>query len=193
MNKEVLKELKAYPLSGKDILKVVQTNIIIYTNISKYAKLEDLLHKKTKSVVILYNTNDRNGQISGHWCTLFLRKSNPNDNNYNEIIFFDSLGLFPDIEHFKFIKKNNKDFFENNYDNGSTKLVRLIYESPYERFFYNNYPYQENKEGINTCGKYCVIRLLLKDYSENQFDKYLDSFDMNFDDLVTILYQMIDN
>jgi hypothetical protein len=64
-------------------------------------------------------------------------------------------------------------------------LLQLLRKSGY-RVYYNTYPYQSDKNDINTCGRWTVARLICKDLSNNEFynavkkdmkDKNIKSFD----------------
>lgn len=150
-----IKKLMSKSLSNYDILKIIQNkaNLITYPDIHKYKSLDELLGKH-KACIILYETKP----LYGHWCCIF-KLSN------DCVEFFDPYGLFPDTEK-KFI---NKDYqkLSNQY---KPYLKALMLESPYI-LTYNHFPFQEKKVGVNSCGRWCAIRLLFRHLALDDFIK----------------------
>lgn len=149
-----------YSLSNIDIKRLLDNKVKIITHdkIKDYNDINDLL-KPYNKVVILY----RNSYNYGHWTCLFRNK--------NGINFFDSYGNKPD-GILKFLPKNLKKSLEQDHK----KLIELLYKSG-ENVYYNEYPLQEISENINTCGRWCVFRLMLSYMDEyefyNLFKKYI--------------------
>jgi hypothetical protein len=52
-------------------------------------------------------------------------------------------------------------------------LIKLLLASPYKKLSYNEFRLQKELPSINTCGRHCCVRLLLKDLSLQQYVSYL--------------------
>ncbi len=144
--------LKEYALTDGDINSLVKTNIIDYKQLYEINNLKDVM--KNGSVVILYETSPN----KGHWVCL------KESNDRKTIYFLDSYGLLIDDE-FKFIPKKMLGQY---YQDGHTRLRKLIYDSDYKNIEYNEKHLQSDDKGVNTCGRYCVAFL--------KFDATLDEF-----------------
>lgn len=160
MNKEISKSL-----SGEEILNYLdyKCNLIQYKDIVNYNTIEELLGKY-KKCVILYHTRKN----YGHWTCIYEVK--------NRIYFFDSYGFIPDDE-LKFLPYDLKEELNSDY----RYLTKLLYESnkPVE---YNEYQLQKRKSGINTCGRWVLLRLKYPTISVDNFynffresSKYIDN------------------
>lgn len=145
-------------LSNGDIENFLghKPNLITYKELKKYDDIDKVLGKYGY-VIILYETK----QNFGHWTLIFKR-------NKNTIEHFDSYGLKPDDE-LKFIKTLFK------ITNGTYQpyLTYLLLKSGY-KIEYNEFPFQQMKQNINTCGRWILLRLKNKDLDIYEFKKMLD-------------------
>jgi len=167
-----LKELKAKSLSADEIIKALEgrCNLITYKEIYNFPTLDDLLGEYG-CCIILYEFIIG----MGHWVTIFKV-------NDHKVEFFDSYGYIPDNE-FSFIPKT----FQNEYYPYNRYLTKLLYESNY-KIEYNHTPLQSKGNGINTCGRYVVNRLLNRNIPLKEYVKILQSDkNKNSDELITIL------
>lgn len=160
-----------YSLSGQDIFKLLGNKVDIYSykDIYNFRNIDELLGKFRK-VVILY----LNSLNYGHWTCLYEFN--------NTIFFFDSYGAIPDTQQ-QYIKKDI-----NEYNKQDLKyLLDLLYSSG-KNIEYNQYKLQQFKKGINTCGRWCVVRLLYPEISVDKFAHYfLNQHIMTPDELVVKL------
>lgn len=160
-----------YSLSGQDIKDLLNDEVYIYTykDLYNFRNIDDLLGKFRKVVVLYLNSLDY-----GHWTCLY--------EHNNTIYFFDSYGAIPDTQQ-KFIKKDI-----NEYNKQDLKyLLDLLYSSE-KNIEYNQYKLQKFKKGINTCGRWCVVRLQHPEISVDMFAHYfLNQNVMNPDELVVKL------
>lgn len=142
-----------YPLSDRDILKAVknQTNIILYSELKNIRHINDIL--KNDSCVILYEQMPG----SGHWVVLTYNKNN------NELEYFNSYGDYPD-EFLHLVDENLKKKLNEDYP----YLSRLLLDSGY-KLTYNDKQLQKLDNNIATCGRYVVLRILLKELPLKQF------------------------
>ena len=65
-------------------------------------------------------------------------------------------------------------------------LTRLLRSSG-RKVYYNQHPFQSDKDDVNTCGRWVVSRLLLRKKTLPQFYKYIMSGGMKPDDFVSAL------
>lgn len=163
-----IKKLESYALSNHDILRITNNkcNVLTYDELTKFPTLDNALGKNG-SMVILYG-NDQ----MGHWCTVNKIKD-------DLVEFFDPYSVKPDKE-FNWIRDDYKRY---------PFLSKLMKESPY-RLSYNHYKFQKFADGINTCGRYCALRVLLKNLSLEQFKKVLTNPKYDSDFLVTALTEL---
>lgn len=143
------------PLSGGDVSDLLngKTKIITYPELNKYESIGELLEPYGNVVILYLNTPN-----SGHWTTLFKYPNEPG------IEFFDPYAMIPDHE-FKFI--DNREELGEEY----AMLSRLLleYSGPIE---YNDNKFQRFAKNINTCGRWVVLRLLLRSMSLEEFKKF---------------------
>lgn len=142
--------------SGEQLKQALggKVKVLTYNEMENTANtIDDLLYPYDK-VIILYSTSES----YGHWVCMFRVG--------NVIQFFDSYGYFPDDQR-DFIPM---EFFKKHYDK-IPKLTRLLYESPYDKH-YNEFRLQD--KNTHTCGRWCIVRLLLDDLDEYQFISLFD-------------------
>ena len=170
---DIIKQLESRPLSSNEISNALggECKIIRYTKISQYKDIDSFLGPNG-CAVILFET----GKDFGHWICLFKYPDN------KTIEFFDPYGYKPEDE---------KEFMPREYHGAYNYISRMLYNSPYE-VEYNDYPFQQDKEGINTCGRWTISRLLLRDIDINRFIKlFKKSKGINPDILVTLFTENI--
>jgi len=155
-----IEELVKKPTSDKYILSKIRTNIIVYGNLRKYKKIDDIF--VNDSAIILYENTAGN---IGHWTCLVKR--------YNTISYFDSYGKIPD--HPRYLKGKYP------------YLTRLLYDSPY-KLEYNEFNYQ--RAGVATCGHHCIVRILFKNNSLEEYQNFMSKF-KNDDEVVTAISTLL--
>ena len=178
MNRRRINKLKRKALSDEEIFNALSghTRIFLYRDINDMNTIDDLFGD-FDSVVILY---EREPQI-GHWVGLLRRG--------NVIEFFDSYGIFPDLE-----KDYINQKFIMNSGQGFNKLASLLHDAwdlGYQ-VEYNNYGLQVMKDGISTCGRHVISRIWFKDMDIDEYNKFINSFrkyGLNPDDVVSIITQ----
>lgn len=147
--------MESEPLSGEDIKKLLKgkVKIIEYPELSNYNSIEELLNPYGQ-VVILYESKPN----YGHWTTLFKYP------NRSGVEFFDPYGIKIDDE-FNYI--SDKYRIELNEDVPYLSNLLYNYDGPIE---YNDYKFQKFAENIDTCGRWVVLRLVLKKKSLEEFE-----------------------
>lgn len=184
---QFIDKFKNTPLSDGDIESMMQgkVNIVYYPDVHKYKSVDELLHPYG-CCIILYVSKPH----TGHWVCLTVRpeihmKKNGNPkiileyfNPYGSDNTFGYSGMPDDELHFiddQFRIENNEDY---------PYLTRLILNCDY-KLTYNEFPFQKLNSDIKTCGRWTVLRCLLRELSLEQFrDLFLGLYG---DDLVTIL------
>lgn len=131
-----------YSLSNYDIQNLLNNkcNLVSYSDIKNYKTLNQLLGKYKKCVILYKSANNY-----GHWTCIYEHKG--------IIYFFDSYGFVPNAQ-LKFLPNHLNKELEQDHKH----LIKLILDTqkPVE---FNEFPLQEFKKGINTCGKWVVFRL----------------------------------
>jgi hypothetical protein len=151
------------PISNFDILKCIRTRIINYDDLKNFKKLDDAFIND--SFVILIRAP--HGEV-GHWVCCCKRQP-------DIISYFDSMGRPPDPSEYLI---GNGDY---------PYLSKLLYESPYV-LEYNEYDYQA--KNTSTCGRHCIVRILLKDKPLEEYQWFMSKF-KNDDVLVTAITSLI--
>ena len=147
-------------LSGADIERITdgKCKIIAYEELQKYNTLDELLNPYD-AVIVLYQTKKN----YGHWVSILKY------DNYIE--FFDpyGFGIDEELEIIDHLHLRNQ----------TPHLTYLINESNY-RVIFNDKKLQKFSEHINTCGRWCSLRVRFKDISLKKFinlmtkNKYYD-------------------
>jgi hypothetical protein len=159
----VIKQVRK-PISDVDILRTIRTRVIEYEKLSGYKKMDDIFINDS---CVLFIRNPK-GAV-GHWVCVVRRVKY----NRSTISYFDSYGRPPDPD---------------NYLAGEYPyLSKLMYECPHE-LEYNEYNYQ--KAGTATCGRHVIVRILMKNKSLDEYNKFMSLF-KNDDELVTAITSMI--
>lgn len=174
MNSSILKHYKDIALSDKDVTNLLggRVNIILYPNLHKYRDIDEVLGPHGACVLLF---EAKKGY--GHWVCLFKV-------GLNEIEFFNSYGGYPDDS----LKK-----ISCHYARISNQIIPylsvLLLQSPYE-LSYNEFQFQKKTDGIRTCGRHCVFRLLNRDLDLYQYVDLLKILrkkcNTDYDGVVTI-------
>lgn len=132
-------------MTGQDIKNYLPNcKMIEYNDLADYNEITDLLNKNIDYVIILIETV---AESIGHWiCVL----------KYGHTIeFFNSYGEAPDVQKNTLISKAK------NIEFGQTQnyLTNLLVKSNFN-IIYNKLQLQKYSNGSETCGRYCVLRLL---------------------------------
>jgi len=171
----MLKRLANIALSNTDITDLLddKVKILLYPDIIKFKTIDELL-KPFGAVIILFESKPN----YGHWCAIWKL-------NKNTVSFFNSYGGYPDDsllhidEGFRWISNQKYPY-----------LSHLLVQSPYN-LTYNEYNYQAHSQDIKTCGRWCVLRILLRDLNDDQFHKFvvdnIRRYHITPDELVTLL------
>lgn len=169
---KILNKYKNIALSDKQVLELVngRANIILYPDLHLYENLDDILYPYD-CCFLLYEAKPH----YGHWCCLL----KTHDERGPLIEFFDSYGGFVDSQ-----RKYIPELFRKMSNQDVPHLSYLLLKSPYE-LSYNQYRFQKMKPGIKDCGRWCALRIILRDMPLDQFAKLFNN--KYSDDLATLL------
>jgi hypothetical protein len=174
-NLEKLKELKqeeaynkmktklATMISDKDYntyFTDAPEKLLKYSQLENINDINELLPEEKDYRIIL----TENKQNSGHWCAL---------TRINDVYtWFDSYGEKPDGE-LKYISAIMNKVLGQDKKHLS-RILKTIREP--NQIFYNETKYQKLKEGINTCGRWCICFLLLHHigYDLDEFKNFIE-------------------
>jgi hypothetical protein len=118
--------------------------IMKYSELNNYTDIDDIIPEQKGFRIFL--TEQRPNV--GHWTVLL---------KYGDIWeWFDSYGVKPDGE-FKYIPT----VIRNALGQGGNRLSKLLKTKyPNSKIYYNKKKFQENNEGVNTCGRWVIARIL---------------------------------
>ena len=171
-----LAEIRAYSLSDKDINDILDPDTKVFPY-PKFAEMEhiDQAFDKLGRCVFLFLTENEN---TGHWLCMFKRKG--------FIEYFDSFGERPDAQRSWVSQEQLVALGEDR-----PYLMDLLKKSGYH-VYYNTHPYQKDKSDFNTCGRWCVARLICKDMTNQQFYNIATKSGHSPDDWVSqFTYEML--
>lgn len=180
MDKKFIKHLEKISLSNYDVMNLLnkKINLVLYPDIKKFKNIDELLGKYG-ACVILYLTKEN----YGHWCCIFKQKP-------GVIQFFDSYGEMVDSA----LDYKMDPYFRKTGGMDLPLLTTMLLDAynKYEIRF-NNFKFQEDKKDVNTCGRFCVVRLWLRDLDEYEFKDFMFSTSYTPDELVSLLTQEVYN
>jgi hypothetical protein len=155
-------------------------NVIKYSELANYNSIQQLL-PRNKSWKIILIENKFN---SGHW-TLLLRDK-------DTIEWYNSYGSFPSKE-LDFIHHLQNSFLNQDVKHLNILLTQAL---PKFKIIYNKRQLQKLEQGVNTCGKWVIFRIMmLEKYNLNlsQFlnliDKLTKQYKLTSNELVTLIIQ----
>jgi hypothetical protein len=181
-----IKKLVSIPLSNDDLNMYFDDtdNIIVkYSELVNYGSIDELLPTDKSFKILLIETKLN----SGHWVCIM---------RYNNTIeVFNSYGCKPSRADFCYVPKltnlllGQTEPFLNN-------LLNKAYNEKQYKIVYNKTKFQKLGSGINTCGRWCTLRIIcMKDFDMdlNAFISFIDESKqktkLNSDLLVSYLIQ----
>lgn len=163
-------------ISDDDIEKYLDKEghqkIIKYSDIKNYRGIDDLLPKFNDYRIILIESEIN----SGHWIVILKYKINKKP----VIEMFNSYGMKPGAD-LNFISRAMNVMLgqtKNDLDNLLTSA-----EDKYE-IIYNKKRFQSTKKGVNTCGRWCILRIIMmKHYGMDlyEFNNFIDTLKTKYD------------
>ena len=141
--KKQLDNIIKNPLDGSEFLEYLNNpKILTYSDLNKFNNIEDLLKNEKDYCIILY----RQTPTSGHWISI--------DRLYDTISYFDPYGKYIDEPLTWNTPILNKKLGQ------SIPLLSNLFDKTDLDVYYNNHKYQKLDDNINTCGRWCILRIL---------------------------------
>jgi len=158
-----------YPLSDTDINHLLHppTHVFIYPDLEMMNSIDEAFDSEGRCMMLYPVSSETNG----HWVCMIKRQ--------NEIEFFDPYGKKPDTE-----LKWMGSALRRELNLEQPVLTRLFNESGY-KITYNIHDFQGTGSDINTCGRHCVVRLMFKNLSLNDYLKMIKSTGLPPDEFVS--------
>ncbi len=155
----VLRESLRHSMSNEELSRVSpHTRVCKYADLATARSLDEALGPG-KSCIFLYETKPG----YGHWCMVFLRR----DGERTIAEMFDPYGLLPD-DQLKLVDSDARIKLAQD----EPHLTRLLFECPYDVEF-NHFHLQAIQEGINTCGRHCLVRLAFREYPLERYGRMM--------------------
>lgn len=158
--------------------------VVKYSELQNYKTINQLLKKK-KDYIILLIEDEMN---SGHFVAI-LRYTHK---SYNKpvIEYFNSYGYKPSFELSKIDNNINNELGQNE------PWLNYLLDSALDKYIviYNTKRLQKLQNGINTCGKWCILRITLlkyRNYDLVEFINYIDTlkkkYKLSYDQIISWL------
>ena len=159
--------------------KFPHCKIVKYADLDQYESIYDLLPNQMDFCFILTEAKHN----EGHWTVLIRNGS------YFE--YLDSYGDSPK-SILDFIPKYMNSRLGNSWSQDLGKIIKSIKKT--DKFLYNKFPLQQEMEGINTCGRWVILRVatFLKESLDNKaFVSYIKAqqrkVNKPFDEVICML------
>ena len=155
---KIIFDAEKFDLSGHDILRITdnKTNIYPYEYLENVSSLSDIL-QPYGAVVLLYQTK----QNFGHWVAIL-------DKGNKHLEFYDPYGLKPDQE-----LDINNEYHLRLHGGVKTPHLTAFINSEGWKVEYNAEKLQKFLKDVNTCGRYCALRVRFRDSSIQKFNALL--------------------
>jgi hypothetical protein len=179
-NKKELQSKLSEFITDTDLSKydISKENIIEYNQLADYNTIEQLLPRNKSYKIILIEEKDN----SGHWvCVLRYKKT---------IEFFNSYANFPSLELSMISPEKNLELGQDK------QYLNILLTKALGKFnvIYNKVPFQKLQTGVNTCGKWVILRILMLthyNYTLAQFIEFMKNlkknYKLDYDELVSLL------
>jgi hypothetical protein len=162
-----IKKLLAYSLTDVDMRKVFKPkkiNIILYQDLEKYKKIDDLFKNSNFNYCILFFPENEAGNV-GHWIGILKHTNGTYEyfDPYEDVKGKD--GIYTPDEERKWLSKKIIKKLELE----EPALTNLFIASGVKSIMCNPYAFQEEANGISTCGRHICCRLK---HSKLTIDEY---------------------
>ena len=142
-------------------------SLITYPDLNRVDNINDVFDSKGRCILLFLTSSP----TAGHWCCMLNKKKG--------IEFFDPYGEAPEKQ-----KEGADPALLAQLGERQPRLLELLKKSG-RPVFYNTYPFQKDTEGVNSCGRHCVVRCLYAPYSLEKYKSIIDSSGLSPDDFVS--------
>lgn len=133
-------------LNALDVQKICfnKYKVLLYSDLINYKNINEVLGKYNGTIILFQNT-----KLTGHWCCIWY-------NNDKTIHFFDPYGFEIDtqLNLATYVKK---------------KYLSDLFNKSGCHIDFNKYELQKFTKNINTCGRWCGLRLRFRYLSHKKF------------------------
>jgi hypothetical protein len=171
-----IQDILAYPLSNDDIQEFLNpdTKILTYPQFASMSHIDEAFDALGRCIFLFLTTSP----TSGHWLCMFKRG--------DTIEYFDSYGERPEAQREWLSEEELEELGQD-----EPYLWNLMRASGY-KIFSNTVQYQKERGDISTCGRWCLLRLVCKDFTNKQFYQFIKAQMKernlkNMDEVVAIL------
>ena len=170
MGEHLITEIKAYALTNDDIQKVLEphTRILTYPQFGTMRHIDEAFDNLGRCIFLFLTESES----SGHWICMWKKGKT--------VYYWDSYGMPPGGSREWLTAEKLTELNED-----EPYLEHLLANSGY-RVVINRNKYQKEKNGISTCGRWCLTRLVLKDHDERTFKQLVKRSQMSPDDFVAV-------
>ncbi len=174
--KQDVKDAAKYSLSSDDIRRSLNNDvsILLYEDL---ANVDDIRHifEPSNNVVLLYPDTQYN---QGHWVALMYHRTHPSSPN-GHIIYFDpyNLSIRKSLEYSRHL--HNKPYI--------LALPELLERFPGTLDLKTKHRMQVMTDNISTCGRMVICRIIHRDLSNEEYERYLVYDKLNADEIVTLI------
>lgn len=146
-----IEELEKKALSDNDLRKMLgkdrsRCKVMLYEQLKNYKSLDELIPNYKDAVIILLQIQGPGAPPVGHWIALL--------NHENHFEHFDSYGLDPDEE----LALTHEHPHITDIIRGTSKRVES-----------SSFKLQAKKEAVNTCGRWCIVRVKYPELEKKPF------------------------
>jgi len=177
---DIVEKSEAKSLSFDDLHRMLgkddrTTRIINYDDLKNINDISELFNGNVKAIIILLQIESRNAPRVGHWIAL-LDKPGVSATDVGTIEHFDPYGFSVD--------KETAITHEEKW------LSTLLVKSP-KRLIESRRRFQRLREGVNTCGRWCVVRIKQFDMTTREFGNFIDTIHYEPDVAVTLMIKAL--
>lgn len=169
---DLVRHFEARALSGEDLHKLCEgkSHVLRYRELGQFSSLRDALGRH-RAMIVLYETREN----YGHWVAVL-------ETDRGALEVFDPYGARDVDAELEFIPKAIRP---------PPYLSRLIAQGEFRTVNYNKCDLQKFSHLVNTCGRWCGLRIALRDVPLKRFLELFIGQRMPADWLVTALTMFV--
>lgn len=167
--REIVDQAEKKPLTFDDLREMLQedketTKIMGYDDLSNIESLDELFEGDKRAVIILLQIETKDAPKVGHFIALL--------NKEDHVEHFDPYGFSVDQE---LAITHEKDY------------LGILFRREDKRIVTSKRRFQKIRESVNTCGRWCVVRIKHYNMSLSEFSTFIDQIHYEPDVAVTLM------
>ena len=159
---KIIKKAMSKSLTDDDLKRYKKVPVLLYRELAKYKDIKDI----GKCFILLYP--GKTDPCNGHWTAIINRG-----------------GVIEHFDPYAYSVDDELNFSNLKYPKLLTEL--LLRSKGIRRVECNKLPLQERKKGINTCGRWALIRCMMADMPLSKFTELFKRQPMSPDMWVTAI------